>query len=591
MSRKIVALALSVVMLFTMALALGEGKTVTGRGESGIGGKDSVVLDVSFDAQGKILEVKLVESKETPGIADAAFERLLPEIVASQSIKVDVVGGASMTSQAIIKAMEDAITQAGFDPANYQEKAEVVVEKAADEELSADVVVIGAGGAGMAAAVQAHQNGATVLVIEKMPKVGGNTILAGGALNAVDDRSEMAIRQNDSVEWHYTQTYEGGDKQGYPDLIHTLVSNVWDGVEWLKGMGMEFNAEPFTVLGGLWPRAWKPSMPVGTGFFKTYMDYVEANKGIEVRLNTKAEEFITDETGRVVGVKCTGETGNTVTAMAAKGVVCAMGGFSRNVELRQAYNIQWATLDASIPSTNHPGATGDAIKMLMKLGADLIQMGNLQLLPLGDPETGSLSGAIEHGVESRIFVNAEGKRFVNEGGRRDEMTHALFAQPGAFLWVIMDSDTYPTGDIKNNFNESIDSLIAAGRAFKGETLEELCAQIDVPVENLKAALEEYNKHCLSKEPDAFGRTLYGTPIDNGPFYAGKRVPTMHHTMGGVRINTKTQVLSELGQPIPGLYAAGEVTGGIHGTNRLGGNALADILVFGRIAGTEAAKGE
>ena len=591
MSRRLVALLLSAVMIFSVALALGENKTVTGKGESGIGGKDSVVLEVSFDADGKILDVKLVESKDTPGISDAAFAKLLPEIVAAQSIKLDAVGGASMTSEAILKAMEDAITQAGFDPANYQEKAEVVVEKAADEELSADVVIVGAGGAGMAAAVQAHQNGATVLVIEKMPKVGGNSILAGGALNAVDDRSEMAVKQNDSVEWHYTQTYEGGDRQGYPELVHTLVSNVWDGVEWLKGMGMEFEAEPFTVLGGMWPRAWKPTMPVGTGFFKTYMDYVEANEGIEVRLNTKAEDFITDEKGRVVGVRCTGETGNTVTVMANKGVVCAMGGFSRNVALRQAFNIQWDTLDESIPSTNHPGATGDAIKMLMKLGADFIQMGNLQLLPLGDPETGSLSGNIEHGVETRIFVNAEGNRFVNEGGRRDEMTHALFAQTGSFLWVIMDSDTYPTGDVKNNFNESIDSLIAAGRAFKGETLEELCEKIGVPVENLKAALDDFNKHALSKEPDAFGRTLYDTPIDNGPFYAGKRVPTMHHTMGGVRINTKAQVLTELGLPIPGLYAAGEVTGGIHGTNRLGGNALADILVFGRIAGTEAAKGE
>ncbi len=445
MNRKWVALMLSVVMLFTMALALGENKTVTGKGESEIGGKDSVALEVAFDAAGKILDIKLIESKETPGIADAAFEKLLPGIVASQSLNMDAIGGATMTSKAILKAVEDAISQAGFKPEDYQGKVETTVEKAEDEELSADVVVVGAGGAGLAAAVQAHQNGASVLVIEKMPKVGGNTILAGGALNAVDDRSEMAIKQNDSVEWHYTQTYEGGDKQGYPELIHTLVSQVWDGVEWLKGMGMEFNPEPFTVLGGLWPRAWKPATPVGTGFFQTYMGYIDSHDKIEVRLNTRAEEFLTDESGRVVGVRCTGETGNTVTVKANKGVVCATGGFSRNVELRQAFNIQWADLGPSIPSTNHPGATGDAIKMLMKLGADFVQMGNLQLLPLGDPETGSLSGAIEHGVETRIFVNAEGNRFVNEGGRRDEMTHALFAQTGAFLWVIMDSDTYPTG--------------------------------------------------------------------------------------------------------------------------------------------------
>lgn len=591
MNRKLVALLLSLVMLLSTSLVLAENKSVVGVGESEIGGKEAVTLAVEFDAQGKILDIKLQESKETPGIADAAFEKLLPGIVEAQSLNLDAIGGATMTSKAIFLALEDAIKNAGFKVEDYQAKAEVTREKAADEELTADVVVVGAGGAGLAAAVQAHQNGASVIVIEKMPKVGGNTILAGGALNAVNDRSEMAIQQNDSVEWHYTQTYEGGDRQGYPELIHILVSKAWAGVEWLKGMGMEFNPEPFTVLGGLWPRAWKPSTPVGTGFFMTYMNYIDNHDNIEVRLNTKAEDFILDDTGRVVGVVCTGETGNTVTVKANKGVVCAMGGFARNVELRQAFNIQWADLGESIPSTNHPGATGDAIKMLMKIGADFVQMGNLQLLPLGDPETGSLSGAIEHGVETRIFVNAEGNRFVNEGGRRDEMTHALFAQTGAYLWVIMDSDTYPTGQEKNNFNETIDSLVEAGRAFRGETLEELCEKIDIPVENLKAALDDYNKHCETKEADAFGRTLYGTPIDNGPFYAGKRVPTMHHTMGGVHINAKTQVINELGQPIPGLYAAGEVTGGIHGSNRLGGNALTDILVFGRIAGEEAAKGE
>ncbi len=218
-------------------------------------------------------------------------------------------------------------------------------------------------------------------------------------------------------------------------------------------------------------------------------------------------------------------------------------------------------------------------------------MGNIQLLPLGDPETGSLSGNIEFGVESRIFVNKEGNRFVNEGGRRDEMTHALFAQPDAYLWIIMDSDCYPTGEEVNNFNESVNSLIEQGRAFKGETLEDLAKAINVPYENLKAAVDEYNKHTESKEADEFGRTLYGPAIDNGPFYAAGRVPTVHHTMGGVRINTKAQVITENGEVIPGLYAAGEVTGGIHGTNRLGGNALTDILVFGRIAGENAALGK
>ncbi|MCI6040474.1 MAG: flavocytochrome c, partial [Clostridiales bacterium] len=373
-------------------------------------------------------------------------------------------------------------------------------------------------------------------------------------------------------------------------LVHTLVSNAWAGVEWLKELGMEFDeSKLFTVTGGLWERAHKPVMPVGTGFFDAYNRYIDTHEGVEVLLNTRATEITVGEDGRVNGVIATGETGNTVTVKANNGVIVATGGFAKSVELRQAYNTQWADLGESIKSTNHEGATGDGIKMMMKLGADFIQMGNIQLLPLGDPETGSLSGNIEMNVETRIFINKEGNRFVNEGGRRDEMTQALFEKTDNYMWIVMDSDKYPTGDEKNNFNESVNELIAAGRAVKGETLEELAAAMNVPAENLIAAVEDFNAHVASGEPDAFGRTLYETPIDNGPFYAAPRVPTVHHTMGGVRINQYAQVINENGAIIPGLYAAGEVTGGIHGANRLGGNALTDTVVFGRIAGDSASQ--
>ncbi len=588
--KRILSILLSVCLLFGLALTV-NAETLTGVGTSKIGGEGAIVVDVKVDEAGIITEVVIVESKDTPGIADAAIEAIPAAIVNDQSLLVDAVSGVTFTSDAIIMAVRDALTKKGLDVSRYEVKVEKVIEKGEDIEKTVDVVVIGAGGAGLTAAVQAHMNGATVLVLEKMPKVGGNTILSGGALNAVDDRSEMAIKMNDSVELHYEQTLAGGDYQGIPSLVHILVANAWDAVEWVKALGMKFvEGETFTVTGGMWPRAHKPADPVGTGFFNTYNAYIDSHEGIELMLNTKADELLVDEFGRVIGVKATGETGNTVTVLANKGVVMAAGGFGASVELRQAFNTQWADLGASIPTTNHPGATGDGIKMLMKVNADMLQMGNIQLLPIGDPQTGSLSGNIEFGVDSRIFVNKEGNRFVNEGGRRDEMTKALFEQTDNYMWMIMDSDKYPTGEEKNNFNESINSLIAEGRAFKGETLEDLAKTIDVPYENLKAALDDYNKHCETLEADAFGRTLYGTPIDNGPFYAAGRVPTVHHTMGGVHINEYAQVLSETQQVIPGLYAAGEVVGGIHGANRLGGNALTDLLVFGRIAGESAAMG-
>lgn len=561
-------------------------------------GMKEMTVSVTFSADA-ITDITL-EHEETPGIGEPICDTMPAQIIELQGLGIDAVSGATLTSNAILEGVADCVSQAGGDAEALKAvKPEVVV--AEDEELTADVVVIGAGGAGMAAAVTANQDGKSVIVIEKTSNMGGNTALAGGALNAVDDGSETATSRNDSVDFHYEQTYNGGDQQGDPELVRTLVENAWDGVEWLKSLGMEFQDGVFTVTGGMWERAHKPVEPEGSGFFKTYKGYMETNDGITMKYNTKAEHLIVED-GVVTGVVCTGETGNTVTVKANNGVVLATGGFGQNVEMREKFNAenkQWPTLDETIPSTNTTAITGDGIAMAEEVGAELVQMGNIQLLPLGDPQTGSLSGNIEHAVESRIFVNKEGNRFVNEGGRRDEMTLALFEQPDTTMYIVMDSDGYPTGDEVNNFNETINDLVAAGRAYKADTLEELAEQIGVPAENLVATVEEYNRHCLGGDlegqADEFGRTLFtdtdkvNNGINDGPFYAAERVPTVHHTMGGVKINNNTEVIDTEGNAIPGLYAAGEVTGGIHGSNRLGGNALTDTVVFGRIAGKNASE--
>ena len=590
--KKLLAVILALALMMTSVLALAD-TSYTGTADSQIGGVGAVTVTVTLKDDGSLASVVVDECKDTPGICELPCEQLPAQMVELNSINVDVVAGATLTSNAIMAAVKNALENGGVDTAALMEKKEVVVEKAADETLECDVVVIGAGGAGLAAAISAEQNGANVIVVEKMPKVGGNTILAGGAVNAVEDRSEFAIKQNDSVYWHYTQTLSGGDYQGDPELVMTLVSNAYDAIQWTKELGMEWLGEEavFTVSGGLWPRAWKPAMVAGTGFFDTYTKYIDKTDKINLMLNTKAEEILVDETGAACGIIATGETGNTIT-INANSVVVATGGFSKNVELRMAYDSIWGMLDEKVLSTNHEGATGDGVKMLQKLQADFIQMGNIQLLPLGDPQTGSLSGNIEHGVDSRIFVNKSGLRYGDEGGRRDDMTRDLFAQEDNLMWIVMDSDTYPTGDELNNFGETANQLVEAGRAVKADTLDELAALMNVDAENLKATIAEYNEYCIggAKEgqADQFGRTLFGAPIDTAPFYAGARVPTVHHTMGGVRIDTLCRVYNENGEIIENLYAAGEVTGGIHGTNRLGGNALTDTVVFGRIAGESAA---
>lgn len=577
------------------------GSFTAGTYSATVSGMHEMTVTVTV-SETEIKDIK-VDHQETPGVGEPVVEPMIKEIIEIQGLGMDAVSGATLTSEAIVKGVTECLKQAGANDDKINEllaikKAEETQE---DQELTADVVVIGAGGAGMAAAVTANQAGKTVIVIEKTNKMGGNTILSGGALNAVDEGSETAIANKDSLENHYNQTFDGGDKQGDPTLVHTLINNAWSGVEWLESLGMEFHDGVFTVTGGMWPRAHKPVEPEGFGFFKTYQNYLDTNTGITMVYETTAKELIL-ENGVVTGVICTGKTGNTVTVKANNGVVMATGGFSQNVEMRMKYNEiskKWPTLDETIPSTNTSGITGDGILMAEAIGANLVQMENIQLLPLGDPKTGSLSGNIEHAVESRIFVNLEGKRFVNEAGRRDEMTLGLFAQPEATMYIVMDSDTYPEGKELNNFGESIADLVAAGRALKADTLEELAALMKVPAENLNASVEEYNRYCkggeLEGKTDEFGRALFidtagiNNGINNGPFYAAKRVPTVHHTMGGIQINEKAEVINTNGTVIPGLFAAGEVTGGIHGANRLGGNALTDTVVFGRIAGTSASE--
>lgn len=592
----------------------------------GFHGKIKVKVTVTTT---EITDIK-VEHTETEGLGDKAVEKIVEMVKANTSLKVDAVTGATYSSKGILEAITAALKAAGADVEKLKAKEIASGETKGDVEKTADVIIIGGGGAGLAAAVSAHQNGAKVIVVEKMSRLGGNTMISGSAYNAADPNRQSAITMTapekqtveniiagtyedalvktwqetlkkewteylasgkttlfDSPSLHKLQTYLGGDKKGTPELIDVFADNAYPAVEWLESLGMEFKDYVFTVLGGLWNRAHKPVKPLGTGFMETYENYLEKNKAdIEVILDTTAKEFIVKD-GAVVGVACEGKNGK-VTLNATKGVVLATGGFGANVEMRNEYNTElWPDL-TNVKTTNHTGATGDGIIMAEAVNAKLAGMQYIQLLPMGDPVTGSLSGNIEQGVQNRIFVNKEGVRFVDEGARRDTMTKALMEQTDSYMWVIVDKNSYPTGDTKNNFNESIDDLVAAGRAFKADTLEDLAKQIGVDPVAFVKSVEDFNKAVDGTVKDEFGRTLFDKKLDTAPFYAGARVPTVHHTMGGVSINADAQVIDANGNVIKGLYAAGEVTGGIHGTNRLGGNALADINVFGKIAGKNAA---
>ncbi len=290
--------------------------------------------------------------------------------------------------------------------------------------------------------------------------------------------------------------------------------------------------------------------------------------------------------GRVVGVEATSK-GGSVVLEAGRGVVLATGGFSANKEMMAKYQPvkkDWLT-------TNHPGATGDGIIMAEAVGARLIGMEHVQSLLIGDPKTGGLGGTLVTDISRGIYINSEGRRFVNEAARRDVLVSALLQQKDpSFYFIITDANTITPGFVAT-FGGTADELIERGQVLRDMTIEGLARQIGANPAVLRTTIETYNQAVAQGVDREFGKAkeLMGVQLNKPPFYANKRAPSIHHTMGGVEINERTQVIDRNGKVIPGLFAAGEVTGGIHGTNRLGGNALPDVIVFGRIAGRSAAE--
>ncbi|MCI5774080.1 MAG: flavocytochrome c [Erysipelotrichaceae bacterium] len=542
----------------------------------------TVAVTLSKD---RIEKVEITNHQETPGVSDMAIEQVPADIVEYQSLNVDLISGASVTSQAIIDGTAEALGQAGVDVEALKNK-EVTKEVAEDEELTYDVAVIGGGGAGLAAAIEAGQNGASVLVIEKMPKLGGNTLICGSGYNAVDPERQGAMGIEDSIDLFYEQTIEGGDNEGNPELVRIMVEQAYDGIVFLEQYGMEWQDEISTAPGGLYQRRHMPANgALGVPMINALEKGCEEN-GVEYLLNTKAYELIMDG-NKVVGVKCEGESGNTITVNVNKGVVLATGGFSANVEMREEYNTLWPTLDESVLTTNHPGATGDGIEMAKAVGADLVDMQFIQLFPYGDPNTGAMTGSVMKQPENAVYLNKEGLRFVNEYERRDVVSAAVLEQTDAQMFVVVDGKTYENDDAPTDFGTTIGEEVAAGRCVKGETIEELAKAMNMDPAVVQATIDEYNAG-VEANNDKFGKTTMNK-IDTAPYYANLRTPTVHHTMGGVKINTDAQVINTDGEVIEGLYAAGEVTGDIHGTNRVGANALPDIIVFGRIAGENVSK--
>lgn len=492
------------------------------------------------------------------------------------------------------------------------------------ETTTVDVLVVGGGGAGLSAALSAAQNGASVILVEKLPALGGNTYRCGGAFNTYDpegqannpmdealastvesllahedvseehaelkaevqkqwDEYKASGRTNlfDSPEWHALQTLDAGDYLGTVSQIRTLTSNTLDTLHWLSDNGVNWSDEVSTVVGALWNRSHQTTpTPTGADIVAALENAARA-ENVQIFLDTKAESLVS-ENGKVTGAVLTNAKGETVTVTANKGVILATGGFGNNPDMLKEYNQEgskWENIE-KLSTNNTPGATGDGITMGLAVDANLVGMGWIQLMALNSMSGGGISGYIN----STAFVNMEGQRFVAEDQRRDVLAEGALAQTNQMFYGICDSKEATL----RMAQEALDAQVQYGMISRGETLAELAETIGVPAEALEKTIAEFNDLVKAGQPDEFGRRTWEGTIEEGPFYAVAFSPCVHHTMGGLEINGSAEVLNAEGQAIEGLYAAGEVTGGIHGTNRVGGNAVPDALTFGKIAGETAA---
>ncbi len=590
-------------------------------------------VEVTF-SEDAILDINVVNHVETPGVGDAAVDKIPQAIVDNQSLMVDAVTGVTITSASIKMAVEDCVLQAGGDVDLLKETP----LKPADEvsgENTADVVIVGGGGAGLSAAVAATKAGASVIMIEKTGFLGGNSIVAGGIYNAPDaslqdyhfeERSESletliqdAIAEEpvsdehaelietvkaeydaylesdktlfDSTNWFALQTWNGGDKVADLDVVKILTGRSLEALQWMESMGMEFKPVISHGGGSLYPRTHSAVLPNGSGYIKAFVSQLADADNYTEYMNTTAVGLVMDG-DRVVGVEAVDKDGNALTFTANNGVILATGGFAGNVELRQEYceGEKWPDLGAGVPTSNMPGVTGDGIFFARDAGAELVNMDQIQLLPYCNPTTGATYDIISSA--GAIFINKEGERFVREDGRRDVMSKAIIAQTDGLMYMVSSGQGRDPADIYALGGQTLQYYLDHnyGGYVWGDTVEELAEKLDVPAEALQATLDAYNEHAANNVEDEFGRVSYSGTLE-APYFAMPRKPAVHHTMGGVSIDELTHALKADGTPVPGLYCAGEITGVIHGANRLGGNAIVDFVVFGQIAGEQAAKGE
>ena len=617
--KKVFALILAACMVFSMG-AVVQAAGVTGEFTGtamGLGGEVTVTLTL---VDGKITACTATGDKETVGIGSVVIDTFPAIVAESGSIAVDAISGATITSDAFVEAAAAALTAAGLNPDDY--KTAIEAAAAEDRTVDADIVIVGAGGAGMTAAIAASNDGLNVVVVESQAMVGGNSVRSTGGMNAAktalqdnntfgeeagvektlvaaegyaDNEAIAALAKTvaeqweaykanpegyfDSVELMELDTMIGGKGVNDPELVKTLCENSADSIAWLESVGA-----PLTSVGAFGgasvKRIHRPvnaegkTVSVGA-YIVPILEKNLQDAGVEVILNTTVDTILTDDSGAVCGVTGVAADGSKLTVN-ADAVILATGGFGANLDMVVSYKPELE----GFMTTNAAGIQGQGIEMAQALGAATVDMGQIQIHPTVEANTASL---ITEGLrgDGAILVNAEGKRFIDEVGTRDVVSAAEIAQPGSFGYLIVDQAMVDASSV-------IQGYIKKGFTTQGDTYEALAAALGMDEAAFAETMNNWNACVEAKSDPDFGRTSFANPLSTAPYYAIKVTPGVHHTMGGLKINPATEVLTEDGTAIPGLFAAGEITGGVHGANRLGGNAVADFVVFGRIAAESAA---
>ena len=668
MNKRILAGALSVAMLLSACGSTGSSTATSTAASataasgvyegSSVGMQGTVTVSMTVE-DGKITNVELTECHETPAVASVAMERLPQQMVEHQTTKLDAVTGATLASNAIMRAASAAAEAAGLDM--DQLNANAYSEPAGEDETwDTDVLVVGGGGAGFSAAITAAQGGANVILIEKSSFLGGNTLMQGGAYNAVDPdaQSEVILTEAqkntldsylalstddpdlhfdqfpewadvltelqsdinsfyaenagktagvdmpgfDSIALHMWHIYTGGLRQMNDgtwvasdiDLARNLAESALGTFQWMRDdLGLEAPSGEgagdtlYTVLGAMWPRT--HVVETSTQLIDDLKSVAEA-AGVTIYTETAATGLLTDESGKVVGATAEKANGTKITINTTNGVVLA------------------STLTTNV-GTNE----GDGIVMAQAIGADTVGMEVAQLMPSSSPLKGTMTDGAWGDASEQIWIDGEGNRFVDEYAERDVLAKASLGLEDGIFYIIYAGKAGDDGLLKGAslddtmFGTTIQDMVDNGHVWYGSTLAEVAeasatsaggAAPAFTEEALRNTIEKYNSYVEAQEDPDFHKEVLAGAIDidaieadpNVGFVISPRKASLHHTMGGLKIDTDAHVLNTDGEIIEGLWAAGEVTGGIHAGNRLGGNAVADIFTYGHIAGSNAAAG-